>query len=131
MTELHWLPEIPDWRGRLRGLAKEPGAIWDNAVVLAGARINFVLTNALDETLRRLFPGPPEGLATKPVRLAVLGSSTLAHLLPAIRVAGLRRSTRIDTGRERLWPVPVGIVRPAIGAACISAERRAARSGLA
>jgi FkbH-like protein len=40
---------------------------------------------------------PPDGLATKPVRLAVLGSSTLTHLLPAIRVAGLRRSIWIDT----------------------------------
>jgi len=97
MTELHWLPEILDWRVRLRGLANEPGSVWDNAVALAGARINFVLTNALDETLRRLLPGPPEGLATKPVRLAVLGSSTLAHLLPAIRVAGLRRGIWIDT----------------------------------
>jgi FkbH-like protein len=97
MTELHWLPEIPDWRARLRGLASEPGTVWDNAVALAGARVNFVLTNALDETLRRLLSGPPERLPTKPVRLAVLGSSTLTHLLPAIRVAGLRRNIWIDT----------------------------------
>ncbi len=97
MTELHWLPEMPDWRARLRGLASEPDLAWDNAVALAGARINFVLTNALDETLRRLLSGPPERLPTKPVRLAVLGSSTLTHLLPAIRVAGLRRGIWIDT----------------------------------
>jgi FkbH-like protein len=97
MTELHWLPEIPDWRARLRGLTSGPGSVWENAVALAGARINFVLTNALDETLRRSLSGPPDGLATKPVRLAVLGSSTLTHLLPAIRVAGLRRSIWIDT----------------------------------
>jgi HAD superfamily phosphatase (TIGR01681 family) len=97
MTDLHWLPEMPDWRARLRGLPTGPGSTWDNAVALAGARINFVLTNALDETLRRLLAGPPEGLATKPVRLAVLGSSTLTHLLPAIRVAGLRRGIWIDT----------------------------------
>jgi FkbH-like protein len=97
MTELHWLPEVPDWRARLRTLASGPGPIWDNAVALAGGRINFVLTNALDESLRRLLSGPPEGLPTKPVRLAVLGSSTLTHLLPAIRVAGLRRNIWIDT----------------------------------
>ena len=36
-------------------------------------------------------------LATKKVRLAVLGSSTLTHLLPGIRVAGLRRGIWIDT----------------------------------
>jgi FkbH-like protein len=97
LTVLHWLPEIPDWRTRLRALQNQPNSIWDAAVVLAGGRINFVLTNALDETLRRLLSGPPEGLATKPVRLAVLGTSTLTHLLPAIRVAGLRRGVWIDT----------------------------------
>jgi FkbH-like protein len=97
MTELHWLPEIPDWRARLRGLAARPESVWENAVALAGARINFVLTNALDETVRRSLTRPPDGLATTPVRLAVLGSSTLTHLLPAIRVAGLRRGIWIDT----------------------------------
>jgi FkbH-like protein len=96
MTELHWLPELSDWRTRLRALASSPGSVWQNAVALAGARINFVLTNALDETTRHLLPNPPEDLTTKPVRLAVLGSGTLTHLLPSIRVAGLRRSIWVD-----------------------------------
>ena len=34
MTELHWLPEMPDWRSRLRGLANAPGLVWENAVAL-------------------------------------------------------------------------------------------------
>jgi len=97
MTELHWLPEMPDWRARLRSLATGPETVWERAVALAGARINFVLTNALDESVRRLLSGPRQGLPTRPVRLAVLGSSTLTHLLPAIRVAGLRRNIWIDT----------------------------------
>jgi len=97
MTELHWLPETSDWRIRLKTIAGGQGSTWDNAVALGGSRINFVLTNALDETLRRIMSGPPEGLSTKPVRLAVLGSSTLTHLLPALRVAGLRRGIWIDT----------------------------------
>jgi FkbH-like protein len=97
MTELHWLPTIPDWRQRLRTLAADPGTAWDNAVALANARLNFVLTNALDETVRRILPAGPDTLATKKVRLAVLGSSTLTHLLPGIRVAGLRRGIWIDT----------------------------------
>ena len=97
MTELHWLPTVPDWRQRLRALPADPATAWDNAVALANARLNFVLTNALDETVRRLLPNGPETLATKKVRLAVLGSSTLTHLLPGIRVAGLRRGIWIDT----------------------------------
>jgi FkbH-like protein len=102
VTELHWLPTIPDWRARLRSLGgdtpgSDSGTTWNEAVALANAKLNFVLTNALDETVRRIFPSKPEGLATKPVRLAVLGSATLTHLLPAIRVAGLRRGIWIDT----------------------------------
>lgn len=97
MTDLHWLPTIPDWRQRLRSLAATPDTAWDNAVALANARLNFVLTNALDETVHKVFPAEPESLPTKKVRLGVLGSSTLAHLLPAIRVAGLRRGIWIDT----------------------------------
>jgi len=97
VTELHWLPTIPDWRVRLRALGTDPAAAWPEAVALANARLNFVLTNALDEAVRRALPAKPEGVATKPVRLAVLGSATLTHLLPAIRVAGLRRGIWIDT----------------------------------
>jgi hypothetical protein len=97
VTELHWLPTIPDWRARLRALGSDPAAAWPEAVALANAKLNFVLTNALDETVRRAIPARPDGLATKPVRLAVLGSATLTHLLPAIRVAGLRRGIWIDT----------------------------------
>ncbi|HEY8287689.1 MAG TPA: HAD-IIIC family phosphatase [Acetobacteraceae bacterium] len=97
MTDLHWLPTIPDWRQRLRALGTDPAAGWDQAVCLANARLNFVLTNALDEAVRRLFPDGPPALPTKPVRLAVLGSCTTTHLLPGIRVAGLRRGIWIDT----------------------------------
>ena len=98
MTDLHWLPEVPDWRARLRLWAGAPEPDWSQAVALANARITFVLTNALDETVRRRLIAPPAtGLVASPVRLAVLGSSTLTHLLPAIRVAGLRRGLWIDT----------------------------------
>jgi FkbH-like protein len=95
VTELHWLPTIQDWRTQLREFAAEPS--WEDAVALANARLGFVLTNALDETVRQAFSEPPGGIATSPVRLAVLGSATLSHLLPAIRVGGLRRGLWIDT----------------------------------
>lgn len=97
MTELHWLPTIPDWRSRLRCLGNDSAASWNEAVALANAKLNFVLTNALDEMVHRVFSTPPEKSGVAPVRLAVLGSATLTHLLPAIRVAGLRRGIWIDT----------------------------------
>ncbi len=96
MTDLHWLPILPDWRERVRALGTHP-APWEEVVQLANAQLNFVLTNSLDEMKRRAFSAPPAELATKPVRLAILGSCTLAHLHGAIRVAGLRRGIWIDT----------------------------------
>jgi FkbH-like protein len=96
MTQLHWLPAIEGWRERLRGLG-EAACAWDEAVALAGARLDAVQTNALDTMTRRALAAPPGALGDKPVRLALLGSSTLAHLHPAIRVAGLRRRMWVET----------------------------------
>lgn len=71
---------------------------WQEAAGLANTRLDFIRTNALDELVRRTHAdAPPPGLGTKPVRLAILGSSTLAHLHPGIRVAGLRRNIHIAT----------------------------------
>ena len=92
MTVLYWLPEIEDWRARLKALENKGEAAWDEAVALANSRLDFIRTNALDQIVSRLFgEASPANLTTKPVRLALLGSSTMAHLHPAIRVAGLRR----------------------------------------
>jgi len=97
MTSLYWLPEISDWRERLRALGKGGAGAWDEAVALANTRLDFIRTNALDQTVAAAFAGiPPKDLATKPIRLALLGSSTMAHLHAAIRVAGLRRGLWIE-----------------------------------
>jgi FkbH-like protein len=103
---LYWLPELADWRARLadvsRGGATEDA--WTTLVALAGSRMDFAQTLRLDGVLQRLFgAAPPRQLATKPVRLALLGSSTLAHLAGPIRVAALRRG---------LW---VKVYEPAYG----------------
>ena len=46
----------------------------------------------------RLFGAfPPPSLTTRPVRLAVLGSSTVDHLQAGIRIGGLRRGLWITT----------------------------------
>ena len=90
---LHWLPEPQEWRSALGAFANAVEPAWESAVALANLRLDFIRSNALDATVRGQFgTAPPKGLATKPVRLAVLGSGTLAHLHPGIRVAGLRRS---------------------------------------
>ena len=97
MTALSWLPPLADWRPRLRSLIDTPATAWTAGMALANTRLDFVRTNALDQAVRQALGGAtPEGLATRPVRLAVLGSSTLAHLQPAIRVAGLRRNIHVE-----------------------------------
>jgi FkbH-like protein len=98
---LHWLPEAPDWRSRLKTLrAAPPGSAeaWELAVALANTRLDFVATNALDQAVQALFAaGPPPGLGTRPVRLAILASATVTHLHAAIRVAALRRRIWLTT----------------------------------
>jgi FkbH-like protein len=70
------------------------GDFWAEAITLANSRLDFVRTNALDTVVRARYAASPP---VKPVRLAILGSSTLAHLHASIRVAGLRRGLWIET----------------------------------
>ncbi len=97
MDQLRWLPEIADWRPRLRALSTSED-VWADAVAMANTRLDFLRTGALDEMVRRRHADtPPAGTGTKPVKLALLGASTLAHLHAGIRVAGLRRNIHIAT----------------------------------
>ena len=98
--DLYWLPAAEAWPERIKKLDREDdkSAAWNELVALANTRMDFIRAGRLDRTLQRLFAdAPPPGLATKPVRLAVLGSSTLTHLHPALRVAALRRGLWLKT----------------------------------
>jgi FkbH-like protein len=68
---------------------------WDEAVRLAGHNLDFIKTGALDQAVLAAFPAPPPGLVAPPVRLAMLGSATMTHLQPALRVAALRRGLHV------------------------------------
>jgi HAD superfamily phosphatase (TIGR01681 family) len=97
--ELWWLPSIPTWGEGLQAVGDQRHErVWPSLVGLANAKIDSLATLRLDRRLTRLFgeTAPPE-LATKPIRLAVLASSTIDHLLPAIRVGALRRNLWVKT----------------------------------
>jgi len=96
MTSLSWLPEIKEWREALKKATADGRVDKDQLVGLSRHRLDFIRTNALDSLIGKLgqATGAP-ALGGKPVRLAILGSCTLAQVHPAIRVAGLRRDIGI------------------------------------
>jgi FkbH-like protein len=95
---LHWLPASETWRARIRAL-REGGLTeqaWSEAVALANLRLDFIGINALDQAVQAVFKAKPPAGVTKPVRLAILSSSTTSHLHAAIRVAMVRRGIWIE-----------------------------------
>ena len=92
-SDAYWLPAIDDWSAAIGSIERMDGgeAAWTALIAAAGHRLDFLRTERLDRSLRRLFGTPPAELQTQPIRLAILGSSTTSHLGPSIRIAGLRR----------------------------------------
>ncbi len=117
-ADLSWLPPPPqDFAARLADAEALPeGQAWDALVALARTRLDPARTNRLDRALRRRFPeASPAGPA---VRLALLGSSTLAHLAAGIRVGALRRDLRLT-----VWEGVHGQYRQEIDGAALRAVR--------
>jgi FkbH-like protein len=91
-----WLPVAPDFQADLRNAMEsaDPTDCLERLASLAQYRLGHVETLQLDRVLCRGTLESPAGAAR--VRLAVLASSTVDHLAPAIRVGGLRRRLMID-----------------------------------
>jgi FkbH-like protein len=93
---MSWLPVARDFRSDLHAAldGSKPTDCLESLSSLAACRLGFLETVQLDRTLGRL--GLKEAPGFLPIRLAILASSTVDHLSPAIRVAGLRRKLLID-----------------------------------
>src|SRR5260221_12183133 len=85
-----------DFRLHLRTVLAETDASarLDGLTKLAQSRLGLTETIQLDRVLMRDAAEPIDGYAR--VRLAVLSTNTIDHLLPAIRVAGLRYKLRLE-----------------------------------
>jgi FkbH-like protein len=93
---LRWMPEIESAASYKLGLAGVGAHGWHAGVALANRALDFIRTAQLDTVIRKAIgEDMPSSLAAKPVRLAIIGSCTMAQLHPGIRVAGLRRNIHI------------------------------------
>lgn len=93
MIALDWLPLAPDFRSALAGARalEDPTARIQALVRLAQHRLGPLEVIQLE---RALGAASEAGLSL--TRFAMLGSATLAHLVPGIRVAALRRGLAVD-----------------------------------
>jgi FkbH-like protein len=90
-----WLPEVSGFRDKLRAAVRQaPDEVFAALVGLSRHRLNALETLQLDRALQQT--GVVEGQPTA-LRLALLGSSTVEHLIPGIRVAGLRHGLSIHS----------------------------------
>jgi FkbH-like protein len=92
---LSWLPVPQNFAADLQAaMACPPAERSERLAALAHHRLGLLETIQLDRAIAQLPAGVTPGL--QPVRLAILASSTVDHLVPAIRVAGLRRRVRFE-----------------------------------
>jgi len=97
MHMMNWLPNPLEFRKRLKVafLIDDPKERLENFTELAQSQLNFLETIQLDNALQGI-ADDTEGSIPR-IRLALLASCTIDHLLPAIRVAGLRHRLHIST----------------------------------
>lgn len=91
---LDWLPAPHDFRGCLRLALESPADRLQKLAALAQHQLGFLETIQLDRALGPARAESPRGFSS--VRLAILASATVDHLVPTIRVSGLRRGLLID-----------------------------------
>jgi FkbH-like protein len=91
---MNWLPATQDFRASLRSALEPSANRLEMLAALAQHRLDFLETIQLARALGPVEAESANGFSL--IRLAVLASATVDHLVPAIRVSGLRRRLLID-----------------------------------
>jgi FkbH-like protein len=93
---MNWLPVPADFRASLKEAlaADDPLERYERLVSLSQYQLGFLETIQLDNAIKQSDLQPESGF--RHVRLAILSSCTIDHLLPAIRIAALRRGLHIE-----------------------------------
>lgn len=108
LNHLGWLPQKQDWAARLEQARKaRPEEALKAFLELANRRLDFIETARLDRAVQQISGQARAFLSTtRSVRLALLGSCTLTHLIPGIRIGAFRRGIWVDT-----YEAPYGMYR--------------------
>lgn len=111
MQQLHWLPAHPDLSAAISQAKRidDPLQRLHEAARLATFQRDFTLTARLDKLAATGVEQHAAAARLTPLRLALLSSHTVDHLLPAIRVAGLQRRLALS-----LHVAPYGMYRQAL-----------------
>ncbi|KAA2212157.1 HAD-IIIC family phosphatase [Teichococcus oryzae] len=97
MEQLAWLPAHPELGAAIGAARKLPdaGERLAEAIRLAGFRRDFTATGRIDK-LAQLARQEGAGAGLTTLRLAILASHTVDHLVPALRVGGLGRRLALN-----------------------------------
>jgi FkbH-like protein len=95
----HWLPELGDRDATFAAIKAARSPEHRLAAITAASqhRLDFVQTGKLDRYLQGALTELPEPPGLQRIRLGWLGTSTLEHLLPAARIACLRRGLLLES----------------------------------
>ena len=138
--QLDWLPERAGWAELLASAQElEPAEAFEAFRALATSRVDFVSANRLDKTIQKYIKqhGVPQKLPA--IKVALLGSSTISHLVPGIRLGALRRGLIVDVllGDYGLYRQeladggsPVHAFQPDVVLLALDAEHLAGGSGV-
>ncbi|WP_421681666.1 HAD-IIIC family phosphatase [Stutzerimonas urumqiensis] len=113
MEQLLWLPPHPGLGEALSDAKRitDPAERLARALTLASYRRDFTQTARIDRLATEGLGEPAQAaaLGLTSLRVAVLSSHTIDHLLPAVRVAGLGRRLALS-----LYVAPYGLYRQAL-----------------
>ena len=125
--DLYWLPAAEAWPERIKKLDKleDRKAAWTE-LVASGQHADGLHPHrtARSDAAEAVCRCATAGLATKPVRLAVLGSSTVTHLHPALAGRSTAPRHLAQDLRMRLRPIPAGADRSGLRPASSSSRLR-------
>jgi FkbH-like protein len=96
--KLGWLPQVEDWRTAFKqaGAAQTPAQSWAALMALAKHDLDVFQIGKLDRLALSLPKPDLVAASARHVKIALIGTGTLEHLAPSIRIACARRNIHAE-----------------------------------